>query len=631
MQSQSIISIERLCKKLRPIFGNKIDRIYLRYSVSDSQEERRKIEQVLNALYEKHLNTTLLQESILLEPPSKDVIKGEYELGTIMYADKEYYPFGLREKEWVRHVCISGMSGSGKTNFAFKILDNFIKRKKPFIVLDWKKSFRPLLKEHDNVLLFSVGNNKVSNFFKININKPPKNVEPKVWVNFLADLINESFTTSHGVHKILVETLNKAFRDFKVYEGSNNYPTWYQILDRLENMYIDMQNKKNRETEWIISALRIAHALTFGAFGEAINYKGSDAMSVEDLLDKNIIFELDTLSNIEKKFFCEFLLTYVYKYMKTNITELNTGFNNAILIDEAHNVFLKDKTTFVNESITDMVYREVREYGISLICLDQHISKLSETVPGNSACNVAFQQILPRDVDVVSNLMQLKEDRKFFSMLPVGYAIVSLVERYHNPFMIKVPLMELRISNLNDDYIKEKMTNYLIKAGKKSLLEKEAKEEINEDKIIEASGVRTRPVVQGLRNHIQYNIYEDALNLLADKDVKTVKEHFKRQGYNLSDINQGVKAALKSGPVEKKKDYTLNDEESKFLKFLLKHNECSTTKAYSLQRLSSRKGNLIKNRLVNLGLINIVEERSDKGWNKKLRLSDDGKALAETR
>ena len=627
---QSIISIERLCKKLRPIFGNKIDRIYLRYSLSDSQEERRKIEQVLNALYEKHLNTTLLQESILLEPPARDVISGEYELGTVVYADKEYYPFGLREKEWVRHVCISGMSGSGKTNFAFKILENFIKMKKPFIVLDWKKSFRPLLKSNNNILLFSVGNNRVSNFFKININKPPKNVEPREWVNFLADLINESFTTSHGVHKILVETLNKAFKDFKVYEGSNNYPTWYQILDRLENLYIDMQNKKNRETEWIISALRIAHALTFGAFGEAINYKGKDAMSVEDLLDKNIIFELDSLSNTEKKFFCEFLLTHVYKYMKTNITELNTGFNNAILIDEAHNVFLKDKTTFVKESITDMVYREVREYGIGLICLDQHISKLSETVPGNSACNVAFQQILPRDVDIVSNLMKLKDDRKFFSMLPVGYAIVSLVERYHEPFMIKVPLMELRTSNLNDEYIKKFMTNYLIKMGKKSLLEKESnEEEIDENRIIEVSGVRKRPVIQGLRNHIQYNIYEDAQELLSGRDVKTVKEHFKKQGYNLSDINQGVKAALKSGPAEKKREYTLNNDENNFLKFLLKHSDCSTTKAYSLLKLSSRKGNLIKKKLTSLGLINIAEDRSDTGWSKKLRVSDEGKALVE--
>ena len=29
-----------------------------------------------------------------------------------------------------------------------------------------------------------------------------------------------------------------------------------------------------------------------------------------------------------------------------------------------------------------MIYRELREYGISLICLDQHISKLSDTVKG---------------------------------------------------------------------------------------------------------------------------------------------------------------------------------------------------------------------------------------------------------
>jgi len=53
------------------------------------------------------------------------LIKGPYPLGKVDYADKELYPFGLRDRDWVRHVCISGMSGSGKTNFAYQVLGNF--------------------------------------------------------------------------------------------------------------------------------------------------------------------------------------------------------------------------------------------------------------------------------------------------------------------------------------------------------------------------------------------------------------------------------------------------------------------------------------------------------------------------
>ena len=117
-------------------------------------------------------------------------------------------------------------------------------------------------------------------------------------------------------------------------------------------------------------------------------------------------------------------------------------------MDEAHNVFLKDKTNFVSESITDMAYREMREYGISLICLDHHISKLSDTVKGNSACHVAFQQQLPQDIYDLSSITQLQQNKDFFSKIPVGSAIVKLSERYTSPFLIETPLIKLREERL---------------------------------------------------------------------------------------------------------------------------------------------------------------------------------------
>src|SRR3989344_2382569 len=207
---QSMIKIEDLCKKLRPIFGMKIDRLYVQYTLADSLEKRLEIERIVNALFQRYINRSMLSEKVLLEPPESDVIKGEYPLAMISYSDKNLYPFGLREKDWIRHVCITGMSGSGKTNFAFQILGNMIIKQKPFIVFDWKKSFRPLTKIDDNIMLFTVGNNEISNLFRFNINRPPKKVDPKEWLNFLCDLISESFNTSFGVHKILIEVLDKA-------------------------------------------------------------------------------------------------------------------------------------------------------------------------------------------------------------------------------------------------------------------------------------------------------------------------------------------------------------------------------------------------------------------------------------
>ncbi|MGV8152015.1 MAG: ATP-binding protein [Candidatus Nanoarchaeia archaeon] len=452
LQTQKL-SVEEIAMKLRPVFGKKIDEIYLRYSLANTKEEKDEIENILNTLYRKNLSE-LLDRKVLLEPPSKEAVEGEYPLALVSYADKKLHAFNLREQDWVRHVCISGMSGSGKTTLAFNILTNFLKYKKPFMIFDWKKSFRPLMSIDPEIMLYTIGNEEISNYLRININQPPKGISPKEWINVICDLLTESFFASYGVHKVMLETLDEAFKESGAYNNSKNYPTWNEIKWRLENK---LDKAKSRESTWIMSALRIAHVLTFGSFGKALNYKGQNSVSVEELLNQKIIFELNSLGNIEKKFFCEFLLTYIYKLKKANQTGIKKEFEHAIIVDEAHNIFLKNKTNFVNESVTDMIYREMREYGTSLVCLDQHISKISDTVAGNSAVHFAFQQQLPQDIETISGLMQLKDNKNFFSMLPVGTAIVKLSERYTRPFLVEVPDVDLRKVEVTDKYIADKM------------------------------------------------------------------------------------------------------------------------------------------------------------------------------
>ena len=128
---QRQMPIEELARKLRPLFGKKIDELYFRFQLAESLEEKNEIFQILNVLYQKNLDK-LLNQNILLEPPKEHEISGKYPLGEVIYGGKKLYPFSLNEKDWPRHVCISGMSGSGKTTFAFKILENFIEKDKPF-------------------------------------------------------------------------------------------------------------------------------------------------------------------------------------------------------------------------------------------------------------------------------------------------------------------------------------------------------------------------------------------------------------------------------------------------------------------------------------------------------------------
>lgn len=568
------ISIEEMCKKLRPILDKKADALYFQYVMSSELLVKKQIEQAISALYSKHVSESLLTDNILLEPPKKDIILGNYPIAKIKYGNSSMHDFCLREKDFIRHICITGMSGSGKTNLALNILNQLSENKKPFLVFDWKKSFRPLLSINKNILCFTIGNKAVSNDFKININNPPRGVSPREWLNVLCDLITETFAASYGVHKLLSETLDQAYRDFGVYEGSGNYPTWLQIKDRLEEKLEDLRGRKSRESEWLISALRVAHVLTFGEFSEVINNKEKPLLNIEELLSKNVIFELDSLGNSEKRFFCSFILAYIYKYSKTNLKS-TADFNHAIIIDEAHNIFLKQKPMFVQELITEVIYREIREYGLSLICLDQHCSKLSDVVAGNSACNIAFQQMLPADLDAISSLMLLREKKKYFSMLPVGSAIVKLAERHYEPFQVEVELSKLKNVNIPDEEIKQRMAAAL--SSIKSLKEK-------------SDGID----IKALREEMS------KISLIFNKSGVATKEadkHFE------SSINKG----------------SLSKQQHEFIKHIKKFPQYGTAQAYKALNMSARQGNKIKEELIGLGLIEVEEIRNEKGWKKVLK------------
>ena len=657
-------TVEELCRKLKPVMGEKIDKIYLKYQLTEKREKKDEIYQALAVLFEKHLGVTLLGEKILLEPPLDKTVSGEYGIGAVTYADKEIAQFGLSEKDWVRHVCISGMSGSGKTNAAFVVLKSFIAAKKPFIVFDWKKSFRPLLHLDKSILNFTVGNNKVSNLFKININRPPVGIDAKEWINTLIDLICESFFASFGVHKILRNTLDKAFRDFGVYNGSNNYPTWRHIKNRLERAEEDL-GRKRREGEWMESALRIADSLTFGNFGEAICSDDKYAMSVDELMSSKIIFELQSLNNSEKKFFAEYILSWIYFYKKAN-NETSKKLEAVIVVDEAHNVFLKDKPSFIKESITDLVYREMREFGVGLVCLDQHISKLSDTVAGNSATIIAFQQILPDDVNTISHIFQMQYDKKWFTMLPVGSAIVKLAERYYLPFMINVPLVKESQEKVTDKEIKELMSKK-IKFSKRMKVHTEGMDEEKlvaklqkVDALFQYTGVETNGDLKDVAvrpedvdaslikkkskpqkikehyntiNHLQEEIVQELKELLgAGFPESKIRQYFLKRGYKAADIARAMKNVKAKIERDMIRPGELNVKQLKA--FIRKNNmigvclkklvkkPMSTSELYKCMSFSARKGNDMKKTMIAFHLIREVEERSERGRKKMIHVTE---------
>lgn len=112
---------EENLRKLAPVSRRDASLGWLLYLSGDT-DERRETDELLDILLFQRIRKDY-REQILLDPPAPADTVGEYPLGTVLYPPRvPFSSFGLRENEWIKHVMIAGMTGTGKTNLAFHLL-----------------------------------------------------------------------------------------------------------------------------------------------------------------------------------------------------------------------------------------------------------------------------------------------------------------------------------------------------------------------------------------------------------------------------------------------------------------------------------------------------------------------------
>lgn len=421
--------------------GTAIDRLWISYLAED-EKGKKEIEELLPILAQKALKKDYNEGYNLLVPPSKEQALGKYPLGEVVYAERGFYPFGLREEDWIQHLSIFGRTGSGKTNLVYQILKNFIQKGKPFLVFDWKRSYRKLAEENPSIKIYSIGQKACS--FGFNPLVPPPNTSSEVWLKKLIEVMCHAYFLGEGVAYLLTQTFDALYKKYGLYWGIRKYnPTMKDAYGVIRYM-----NYKGRQSLWLASTIRAVYALCFGEFGKVLS--NNPATPIDDILNRQVIIELDSLSNADKIFFIEALLLWIYFYRMAD--GKRNEFKHAIVIEEAHHILLKKKLDVTGEEpVTDIILREIREFGESVIVVDQHPSLISPPAIGNTYCTICLNLKHKNDLDLMHKTLLL-ENRELLSMLPVGYGIVKLQGRYFMPFLIHIPETNKKINPDNIRY-----------------------------------------------------------------------------------------------------------------------------------------------------------------------------------
>jgi len=578
--------VQELCRKLKPVLGKKIDRIWSTYLAESENSGRADIEQTLELLAAKHLGQDYQPDRSPFPPPSsKFALSGDIKLGRLTYGQRDFYPFMLKSSRLKEHILISGRSGSGKTNCTFVLLHGIMKRGIKVLALDWKRGYRDLLSVRKDLLVFTIGRN--ASPFRFNPLIPPPGCEPNVWIKLIVDVIASAYLGGEGVISLLVAGLDHLFREAGVFDKlQTKWPTIQDLLAWLKKVKL-----RGRAALWQASAERILLTMTYGEFGSVVNTQ--DNSHVRELLNHNVILEMDGLSsNSDRKLFSEALTLYLYRYRLAQGPRADL--TNLIVLEEAHNLLLR-KAADAKESVLESSIRMIRQYGLGYVFVDQSASMLSKVAFANSYATIALSQKLRSDIQAMSSAMNLTdEQQQALSTLPVGTAVVRLADEFPEPFLVKIPLFPIKEGVVSDKMIQQRMTTY---SGDST------KNRPDEDFSSPVS-----PIPPPDKN--------------KDNNRNTHPPSPKESKMTLS----GETSFYDSKPGPPRETPQLSREEIRFLADVAARPLSTTVSRYQRLNLSRRKGNAIRRQLDQAGIIEAVLIATRSGQVVLYQLTDAGRS-----
>jgi hypothetical protein len=447
-------AFQNKCLALRPIIGRQADQFWQAYLFQD-EDGRAELEEQLNLIVNANLNTDLQNTTPIFHPPSQQDAQGEVVMGWVHYNGKDICPFGLRSMELVQHTSLVGRTGSGKSNAGYLLAMNLAKAGIPWLCLDWKQSWRRLrnLPELADLRVFTIGRDVAP--LRINPLIPPVGIDPRQHLKALVAVINAAYFCGAGVEYLLTSIIDELYQKHGIYDGTvKHYPTFRDVMAILKNT-----PATGRVSLWLSSAIRAVHSLCFGSMDSIVNSESN--VTMEELLSRPTVLELESLSHADKLFFSEMLMLQIYSHRM--VKNERNQLKHILIIEEAHHLLSRlSQRSGQPASIVEIIFREIREMSEGIVFLDQMPSEISKTALANTYTTISMNLKGKQDVTTISAAMLLQEDQPLaLGTMEIGKAIVKLQGRIKEPFMIRVPEIKIPAILVTDDSIKAAMAPFI--------------------------------------------------------------------------------------------------------------------------------------------------------------------------
>lgn len=366
-----------------------------------------------------------------------------------------------------RHALVAGVNGSGKTNTVLSVLNGFMNKKRPFLVIepakteyvDWAIEYNNELIKAGNpstpIKIFMPGCKRYARYdftpssLKLNpfeVISLGKGAEPRVLSHI--DRLKSTFSAAFPMQDILPVVMEHLLYD--LYTSTNpmldesdplymkkGFPTLSTvdrdfIKDLMRNIGYAQENTQN-----ISAALRTRfESLKYGWKGEMLNNPAITGTTWENLFGEPCIINLSFAGDDQDRaFIMSLILQFLYEYRIAESEQNDFSFNSnmcrhLVVVEEAHRVMSRCDNPELPQYKSGLMFSnflsEVRAYGQGMMIVDQVPSRLIEDAIKNTNIKVIHKLVAADDAEKISECIGLNADeQRVIPKLSIGQAILA--------------------------------------------------------------------------------------------------------------------------------------------------------------------------------------------------------------
>ena len=397
-----------------------------------------------------------------LNPPWPEIPANALELGNLLEGGEEIsgLNYDVDIDSLTRHIFITGITGSGKSNTCRRILTELMEREKNFLVIEpAKDEYVQLALAYNQMETFDreiavympgrkewggqpLGDLHLNPFDIVQVPGAITQVMPHL------DRLKSIFNASFPMYEILPVILEEALIDLYESQGwlgetlppdGIGRPTLENLYNRISGL-VRTKGYEKRITANITAALRTRiGSLMRGWKGRLFDQPFSTPW--DELFDRPVVVNLQYLGDdADKCFTMALLLNFMYEYRQAQHESLgspeSSHLRHLAIIEEAHRVLRAspqrsdsaNPQAKMSEMFADIL-AEIRAYGQGMAIIDQVPSKLVPDAIKNTNLKIIHRLVAADDRDSMSGALALTEDQaKVIARLKVGQAIVAGIQ-----------------------------------------------------------------------------------------------------------------------------------------------------------------------------------------------------------